>query len=63
MKVCLYFENYENIKQSGVGKAMQHQVAALKSNNIEFTYTNEEEIDYRSYTFIGIRLCILILFN
>ena len=45
MKVCLYFENYENIKQSGVGKAMQHQVAALKSNNIEFTFDPDDDYD------------------
>ena len=45
MKVCLYFENYENVKQSGVGKARQHQVKALESLGIDYTFNPNDDYD------------------
>lgn len=45
MKVCLFFENYENIKQSGVGKAAEHQKAALDAAGIEYTMDPNDDYD------------------
>ncbi len=45
MKVKLYFENPELIKQSGIGRAMLHQQQALKLNGVQFT-TDHEDYDY-----------------
>lgn len=45
LKVCLYFEGYEKIKQSGIGKAMQHQTAALKANGIDYTLDADDDYD------------------
>lgn len=37
MKILLYFEGEKMIKTSGIGRAMKHQMAALESQNIEYT--------------------------
>ena len=45
MKVCLYFENYEEIKQSGIGKALEHQTKALSENGISYTLNPDDDYD------------------
>lgn len=45
MKILLYFENEKMIKTSGIGRAMKHQIAALKNQNIDYTCDPECE-DY-----------------
>ena len=37
MKVLLYSDGLEGIKNSGLGKAIDHQLEALKDSNIEYT--------------------------
>lgn len=37
MKVLLYTEGLKAISKSGLGKAINHQIDALKNNNIEYT--------------------------
>ena len=37
MKVLLYTENEKLIGKSGLGKAIKHQMQALKDNNVEYT--------------------------
>lgn len=37
MKVLLYADGLEGIKNSGLGKAIDHQLEALKDSNIEYT--------------------------
>ena len=31
MSVCIYHGGYDTVRKSGVGKALEHQTAALKS--------------------------------
>lgn len=45
MKILLYFENEKMIQTSGIGRAMKHQITALKSQGIEYT-TNPDAKDY-----------------
>lgn len=45
MKVKLFFGNQDSIKKSGIGRAMVHQMKALKLNNVEFT-TDINDYDY-----------------
>ena len=37
MKVLLYTENFESVKNSGLGRAIEHQMTALTNENIEYT--------------------------
>ena len=37
MKVLLYFENYNLITKSGIGRALKLQMKALESNGVEYT--------------------------
>lgn len=45
MKILLYFEGEKMLKTSGIGRAMKHQISALKDQGIEFT-TDPECEDY-----------------
>lgn len=45
MKVLLYTEGLKSIGNSGLGKALQHQMRALDDNNIKYT-TNPKDKDY-----------------
>ncbi len=44
MKVLLYTESQKMIGKSGLGKAIEHQKQALKTNNIDYT-TDAKELD------------------
>lgn len=37
MKILIYKGDYDLVKQSGVGQAIEHQEKALKLNNIDYT--------------------------
>lgn len=61
MKVLLYFENEKMIKTSGIGRAMKHQMSALKSQNIEFTTDPEcDDYDILHVNTYGINSSVLI---
>ncbi len=45
MKVLLYFEDEKKIRKSGIGRALKHQIAALKSQGIEYTLSSKEQFD------------------
>lgn len=45
MKILLYFESEKALQNSGIGRALKHQKAALKSAGIEFT-TDPWDEDY-----------------
>lgn len=45
MKVLLFKDNYEKIKESGVGKAIKHQEIALKKVGVDFTDNPKEDFD------------------
>ena len=38
MKVLLFFESQNLISKSGIGRALNHQIKALESQNIEYTF-------------------------
>ena len=37
MKILLYTEGLKKIGKSGLGKAVKHQINALKENNVDYT--------------------------
>ena len=45
LKVLLYTENEKIIGKSGLGKAIKHQIQALKENNIEYTTNPNDDYD------------------
>ena len=45
MKVLLYTRDYETVKESGVGKAIDHQIKALKLVGCDFTLDEREDYD------------------
>ena len=45
MKVLLYFESIDKIKKSGIGRAMRHQMTALKSAGVDFTIDPKDSYD------------------
>lgn len=45
MKVCLYFEGEKTISTSGIGRALKHQIAALKTQGIETTTDPDDDYD------------------
>lgn len=53
MKVCLYFEGEKVIQNSGVGRAMKHQMAALDSQGIAYTTDPNEDYDILHINTIG----------
>ena len=50
MKVLLYFEGEKVISKSGIGRAMKHQMAALTSQNIEYTLNPDDDFDILQIT-------------
>ena len=53
MKVLLYTENEKMINKSGLGKAIKHQMNALKENGIEYTTNPKDEYDLVHINFYG----------
>lgn len=53
MKVLLYTENEKLIGKSGLGKAIKHQMNALKENNIEFTTDPDDYFDIAHINYYG----------
>lgn len=53
MKVLLYTENEKMIGKSGLGKAIKHQMRALKENNIDYTTDPKEDYDIVHINFYG----------
>ncbi len=53
MKVLLYTENEKMIGKSGLGKAIKHQMEALKDNNIEYTTDVKDDWDIVHINFYG----------
>lgn len=53
MKVLLYTENEKMIGKSGLGKAIKHQMNALKENKIEYTTNPKEDYDIVHINFYG----------
>jgi len=45
MKVLLYFESQDKIKKSGIGRALRHQITALKSAGVEYTLDPKDDFD------------------
>ena len=45
VKVLVYSKDYETVKESGVGKAIDHQIKALKLANCDFTLDEKEDFD------------------
>lgn len=54
MKVLLYFEGKKIISKSGIGRAMKHQIAALTSQNIEYTLSAKDDFDILHINTVGI---------
>lgn len=55
MKVLLYFEGEKYISKSGIGRALNHQMAALDSQGIEYTLNPKDDYDIAHINTIGIR--------
>ena len=53
MKVLLYTENEKMIKNSGLGKAIKHQINALEENHIEYTTNPKDDYDIVHINFYG----------
>lgn len=53
MKVLLYTENERMIGKSGLGKAIKHQMNALKENKIEYTTNPKDDYDIVHINFYG----------
>lgn len=45
MKVLLYFENYNMLTKSGIGRALKLQMEALSTNGVEFTLDPNDTYD------------------
>lgn len=45
MKVLIYFDDYDTVKESGVGKAIDHQIKALKLSDVDFSLDKNDEYD------------------
>lgn len=45
MKVLLYTKDYETVKESGVGKAIDHQIEALTRVGCDFTLDENDDFD------------------
>lgn len=53
MKVLLYTENEKMISKSGLGKAIKHQMNALKENNVEYTTNPKDDYDIVHINYYG----------
>lgn len=51
MKVLLYTENEKILSKSGLGKAIKHQMNALKAVNIEYTTNPKDDFDIAHINF------------
>ena len=45
MKVLLYFEGIDELKKSGIGRALSHQTKALKSAGVDYTLNPKDSFD------------------
>ena len=45
MKICLYTEGFERVKNSGLGRVIEHQMTALENENIEYTLNPKDDYD------------------
>ncbi len=45
MKVLIYSKDYETVKESGVGKAIDHQIKALRLAHCDFTLDENDDFD------------------
>ena len=45
MKALIYFQNADTIRHSGIGRAMSHQLQALKVNDVETTIDKKDGYD------------------
>ena len=55
MKVLLYTENEKILSKSGLGKAIKHQMNALKAVNIEYTTNPKDDFDLAHINFYGLK--------
>ena len=55
MKILLYTELQKSIEKSGLGKAIKHQMQALKENNIEYTTDPNDDYDLVHINFYGLK--------
>ena len=55
MKVVLYTENEKILSKSGLGKAIKHQMNALKAVNIEYTTNPKDDFDIAHINFYGLK--------
>lgn len=55
MKVLLYTEFENQIKKSGLGKAINHQMQALDDNNIPYTRNEKDDYDIIHINFYGLK--------
>lgn len=53
MKILLYTENEKMLSKSGLGKAIKHQINALKENNIEYTLDPNDDYDIVHINYYG----------
>ena len=53
MKVLLYFEGEKVISKSGIGRAMKHQMAALASQQVEYTVNPDDDFDILHINTVG----------
>ena len=53
MKILLYTENEKMLSKSGLGKAIKHQMKALKENNIEYTTDPNDDYDIVHINYYG----------
>lgn len=53
MKVLLYTEGLKTISKSGLGKAIKHQMQALKENGIDYTTDLDDDYDILHINFYG----------
>lgn len=60
MKVCLYFESEKLISGSGIGRAMRHQMEALKSAGVDFTTDPKDDFDILHINTVGVTSAALI---
>lgn len=60
MKVLLYFEGESFIAQSGIGRAMKHQIAALTHANIEYTLDPKDDYDILHINTVGFMSSLII---
>lgn len=55
MKILLYTENEKMLAKSGLGKAIKHQMNALRENNVEYTTDPKDDYDIVHINYYGPR--------